>query len=207
MTLVKETTGQRPSRRNIMNKFIFDTIEAPIEYACVHDPVNKYQSDEKEFKVTLLLDDNKQKEMLKLFSKYNVSENVVNPSTAEVMPRIRAGDDGLGRLTLRRNSKFKSGKDAFITVEDAAGSRIPSSIKIGNGSTAVVEMMITTNPKTGKGALKLSGLQVVELVRFEQKSHFKKRKGFTLSEDDLAALNEEGNNAVNSLSDDQEAIF
>lgn len=162
-------------------KLAFEQIETEVEYASVHAPRNKYESDEKEYSVTLLLNEEKQKEMLAIFKKHNISETVVNPSKGITQPRIRQGDDGLGRLTLKRNEFNSQGVPAKITVVDALTHDLVDDegkpIMIGNGSTAVVEFFITTNPKTGAGAMKLSGIQVLDLVPFEQKSNFKARDG------------------------------
>lgn len=163
------------------SKLQFEQFEAPVEFACVHAPVNKYKSEQREYKVTLLLDDKKREEMLALFKKHNISEKVVNPSNAEVLDRIRVGDDGIGRLTIKRDEFNRQGKPANITVVDAMNHPLLDSdgkpLAIGNGSLALVEMFVTKNPNSGAGSLKLSGIQVIEHVPFEQKSSFAPRPG------------------------------
>ena len=83
---------------------------------------------------------------------------------------------------------------------DSAGNTIPESVLIGNGSTAEVHFFVYGMKGKPGNTLRLSGIQVLDLVQTERQSGFKAKEGFTIN--DLNGLNEEGTMAVSSFSND-----
>jgi hypothetical protein len=112
--------------------------------------------------------------------------------------------DGKNVTTVQAKSKFKP-----ITV-DAKRKVIPDTILIGNGSKGNVAVtLFKYDPKqpgqTGVG-LGLSALQVTDLVEFGGVSTFEDTDGFTVTDEDMNALNEEGTNAVHSFDNDDDEM-
>lgn len=174
-----------------MNDVVYEHFQAPVQYARVHEPVDKYKGDAREYKIDLLLDEAKHKEMLALFEKHNISVKVNNPSTKEYVDRIRPNTEGVLTLTIRRNEFNSKGNPAHIAVMDSRRVPIPPNVLIGNGSLCEVEIMITRNSESGEGVMRLSGVQVLNLVPFKAESRFsEKEDGFTVDGMDVEQMNE-----------------
>ena len=159
--------------------------EGIVDYARVHTP---YTTNNKsgEYSLSLRLDTQEQvTKFKKLMKDNNVSEMVLNPVTEEKQPRLKDNGDGTFSVNIKRDAiGYASGKAAIITVVDSQNNPIPKSILIGNGSRAVVEMFSYEGKKGG--VLRLSGLQVLDLVPFTSNTNFKPRKtGFTVQSSGL----------------------
>lgn len=156
-------------------------IESLIDYAVVHEPNTKFSADG-EYRVTLrITSDTQLNELKSLFKDRKISENVINPTAGTLDPRIKSNEDGTHSLTLKRPAKNQKGQHVTMEVVDAKGNAIPKNVLIGNGSKAVVQGFTYLNQK-GQGVMRLSGIQILDLVPFSRKSSFKARNdGFEVS--------------------------
>lgn len=181
------------------DKFKTVKFESLIDFAVVHTPNTKFNKSG-EYKVNLRLTSQTEVDKLKKILKdNNVSEMVLNVNKGEMEPRIKDNGDGTFTMAVKRPAVNQAGKEAVITVVDSQNNPIPKNILIGNGSRAIVEMFAYTGEK-GKGVLRLSGIQVLDLVPYSPPSSFEKVSGgFTVS----SATSSAGN--VDSI--DEEAAF
>jgi hypothetical protein len=175
------------------------SFESKIRWAHVHTAKdNSRFNSASTYQVDLVLDTAEQISKLEgLLEANNISLEVLNPNTGQMQSRIKTDAEGVRYLTIKRNAVNASGKEAKIAVTDAGGAILPDSVLIGNGSTAIVHFFMY--PMKGKpgNTLRLSGVQILDLVQAEGKSAgFKPKQGFSIN--DLNALNEEGTMAVNS---------
>jgi hypothetical protein len=181
-------------------EFMNGELQAKVEYAFVHNAF-QYGNGTPTFKVTALLETDEQVKAAEgLLEAHGVSLQVRNPNTDEMINRIRPNKQGIMCLTFTRKATNSQGHEANITVVDADTNIIPKSILIGNGSTAIISFFSYQPPGKKSRALRLSGLQVLDLVPVEKTTNtggFKKQDGgFSVA--DLNAINEEGTNAVYS---------
>jgi hypothetical protein len=196
---VKVTIGQKLSEVKMSKSEITNAqFESTIRWAHVHTAKdNSRFNGAPTYQVDLVLDSDEQVAKLEgLLEANNISLEVLNPNTGKMQPRIKTDAEGTRFLTLKRNATNAEGKDVSINVTDATGNAIPESILIGNGSKAIVHFF--TYPMKGKAGntLRLSGLQVLDLVQAERKGGFKPKAGFTIN--DLNALDQEATMAAYS---------
>jgi hypothetical protein len=171
-----------------MNGVTFEKLECKVEYATVHSPKNKYQSQDKEYQVTALLDDKAMADFKIIMNKHNIQEEVLNPSARKTQSRFKDGENGIKKLTFKRNELKADGSPAKIKVKAADGKTdIPKDILIGNGSTCIIHFFVYQDAKSGEGVFRLSGLQVLDLVEYDAGGSFESREGFSVPESDASA--------------------
>lgn len=170
-----------------------------VDYARVHTPTTKYGKDgsdnlkDQEYMVSIRITPELKKELLTHFLDNGVSAEVFNPKTKKMQSRFKTGQDGVERLTLTRDAINSQGKETTITVVDAMNEAIPKSTLIGNGSLAEVEIL--TYKVQDEGVIRLSGLQVLNLIpvggsagsRFSAKPEYAQSSSSNSSDDSLAA--------------------
>lgn len=83
--------------------------------------------------------------------------------------------------------------DFLPDVVDAKGNPIPDSIikKIGNGSTGVVKLVIKPSKYKYK-TQGLNGVQLLNLVEYKPKPKFDVAEGYTVTEEQLETVSDEG---------------
>lgn len=181
-------------------------ITSKVRWASVHRPRKNHFSGDTFFQVDVVLDTSeKLAEMEKLLEAHNVSLMVINPGTGEMQPRINTDKEGTRFLTIKSPEFNSEGKRTKIRVKDTKGKPINPAVRIGNGTTATVEFF-TYPKKRGKGStLRLSGLTIVDFVAAPppEMSTVGMETVDTTTNEELEALNEEGTNAVYSLSDER----
>lgn len=164
-------------------------LEAIVDYARVHSP-STANSTVGTYSVSIRLTTPEEVKSLKqLFKEHNVSLTVLNPVTEEKQSRLRDNKDGTFSFNVKRDAVSSTGKVAVIDVVDAEGNPIPKNILIGNGSRAIVHMFSYQGKKGG--VLRLSGLQVLDLVPFKP-NKFKKHEGFKVSSTSAQLTESEG---------------
>lgn len=167
-----------------MSEVIFEQLECKVEYASVHNPKNKYQSQDKEYSVTALLDDKSMSDFKLIMDKHNIQEEVLNPSARKTQSRFKDGENGIKKLVFKRNELKADGSPAIVKVTAADGrTLVPESILIGNGTTAVIHFFVYKDQKSGEGVFRLSGLQIIDLVEYSSGKSFEARKGFVVPDD------------------------
>lgn len=172
---------------NKENAFKTILFESTIDYPVVHTPNTKFNK-QGEYKLNLRLDTPEQvTKFKKLMADNNIPEQILNVEKGEMESRLRSNGDGTYSVSIKRPAVSQKGNTATITVVDAQNNVIPKNVLIGNGSKAIVEMFAYEGMK-GKGVLRLSGVQVLDLVPYAAPSNFKKQSsGFnvnTLSSDE-----------------------
>ncbi|CAB4212411.1 hypothetical protein UFOVP1437_34 [uncultured Caudovirales phage] len=141
-----------------------------IDYARVHEP-SFTNSKTGQYSLNIKLENKSQVDkFLELMKSLNVSENVFNPKTKKEQPRLKDNGDGTFSVALKRDAINSKNKEATIEVVDSKGSPIPKHVLIGNGSTATVHGFVYQGEDGG--VMRLSGLQVIDLIPFT-KSKFK----------------------------------
>jgi len=150
-----------------------------IDYARVHEP-SFVNSKTGQYSLSLKLENKEQvNKFLDLMKQHNVSESVFNPKTKKEQPRLKDNGDGTFSVALKRDAVNSQNKTATIDVVDSKGNPIPKNILIGNGSTATVHGFVYQGEDGG--IMRLSGIQVINLIPFT-KSKFKSlSSGFVVS--------------------------
>lgn len=170
-----------------MNGVTFEKLECKVEYATVHVPKNKFESKDKEYQVTALLDDKAMADFKIIMNKHNIQEEVLNPSARKTQSRFKDGENGIKKLVFKRNELKADGSPVKIQVKAADGrTDIPKDILIGNGSTCIIHFFVYKDNKSGEGVFRLSGLQVLDLVEYDGGS-FEAREGFSVPESAASA--------------------
>ncbi len=151
-----------------------------IEYAKVHEADTQFNP-KGEFSVTLVLDTKERQEAFrKLMHEHSISSTVFNPKTKKIQDRLSNKKEGGLRIQIKRPKTNAKGVVAELPVVDAKCRPIPKNVLIGNGSEAIVKMFtyplkdkdgeVTILEETGEPerAIRLSGIQVVNLVQFNK---------------------------------------
>lgn len=171
-----------------MSGIEFEKLECKVEYASVHQPRNKYESTDKEYSVTALLDDKAMADFKLIMDKHNIQEEVLNPSARKTQSRFKDGENGIKKLVFKRNELKADGSPAIVKVTAADGrTLVPENILIGNGSTAVIHFFVYKDKKSGEGVFRLSGLQILDLVEYSGGKSFEAREGFSIDPDASAS--------------------
>lgn len=155
----------------------------PVFYAVVHEPKNKYQSEEREYKATIFIDNDTRKKALKA----QINKKFLEVGVGEIEKGKNAGekkyptsdqvqkegdmhyDDvkGLFGLNLAQGEFYKSGKKAFITVVGNDGKKFEENI--GNMSICNIKCS-GYRSKDGALNINLRMVKVLEHVPYEGKS-------------------------------------
>ena len=145
------------------NKINSHTIEASVNYAKVHNPANKYKSEDKEYSVDAILNEDQANELTSIFNAFKVELKAFGNF------RIKPLEDGMYRFKFKRNEFNSQGTatkvDVTVLGDNGKLVDLPSNILIGNGSTAAIHF-ITIEMADGTSVVQLTGLQVLNLVPY-----------------------------------------
>ena len=131
-----------------MAKYTQETVNGTLLYVCIQQPTKKYESDETEWKVSLVVDKKTAKEWNKRFSKQKAKEidNAEFESIYKIQPPVHAQDEQYV-IKISQNTHTADGKAMYQpkVYQDIGGNNvvdITNTKLVGNGS--VVE---PTKPK------------------------------------------------------------
>lgn len=162
-----------------MSEVVFESIECKVEYASIHKPKFKFESKKREYSVTALLDDEAMADFKLIMDKHNIQEDVLNPSAKKIQSRFKEGENGIKKLVFKRNEFKADGSPVKIQVKAADGrTDVPPDILIGNDSKCIIHFFVYKDAKTKEGVFRLSGLQILDLVKYEGGTNFETREGF-----------------------------
>lgn len=168
------TSGKSKSKNDFQN-FEFTGL---IDYARVHEP-SYVNSKVGQYSLSLRLENKRQVDkFLDLMKQHNISETVFNPKTKKDQSRLKDNGDGTYSVALKRDAENSQGKKATIDVVDSQGNNIPPNILIGNGSTGTVFGFVYQGDDGG--IMRLSGLQVLDLIPFTKNKYKSVSNGFVV---------------------------
>lgn len=159
-------------------------IEGIVDYAVVHSPKKKFDFKDKqttdlkdlEYSIKFRVDSEEVEDaLLAIFKENNISTSVLNPKAKTIDSRIKTDKEGNKFIQFKRAAVNSLGKAVRIDVVDADGSPIPKNILIGNGSRVILHL-IAYDIK-GEGVIRLSGIQVLDLVEVTSTTRFAKVAG------------------------------
>jgi hypothetical protein len=141
---------------------------AKVYYPCVHRPKKAYQSEDKEYSITVFVDEDS-KDALEEEVHLNKEFFLVGKTkNKKKVVKFKAEDypecEGLWGFTLTQPAKSKAGKNMSVTVVDKAGNKFEEDI--GNGSVCTVKCMGWHNDD-GLLTARLNLVQVLEHVPYE----------------------------------------
>lgn len=153
-----------------MAKYAQETINGTLLYVCIQTPTKKYESDETEWKVSLVVDKKQAKEWNKRFSKQKAKEidNAEFEALYKIAPPVQ-GQDEQYVIKISQNCKSADGKDMYQpkVYQDIGGNNvveITDTKLVGNGSKGSVSYVVVDN-KFGVFA-KLNALLVTDLIEY-----------------------------------------
>jgi len=155
-----------------MAKYSQETITGTLLYVCIQQPTKKYESDETEWKVSLVVDKKTAKEWNKRFSKQKAKEidNAEFESIYKILPPFSEQDEQYV-LKISQNTHTADGKAMYQprVYEDIGGNNvveITNTKLVGNGSKGSVCYTVVEN-KFGTFA-KLNALLVTDLIEYQK---------------------------------------
>lgn len=155
-----------------MAKYIQEQIEGTLLYVCIQQPVNKYESEDTEWKVSLVIDKKAAKEWNKRFAKQKAKEvdNDDFESIYKITPPV-SGQEEQYIIKISQNTVAANGKEMFQpkVYEDIGANNvieITNTKMVGNGSKGVVSYTVVEN-KFGTFA-KLNALLVTDLIEYQK---------------------------------------
>lgn len=162
-----------------------------VNWAKVLQPQDKYkpkgstENPGQEYSLDLLLDNELERQLLAIFKERNVPlETQVRGKG--MVSKIKTNDDGQKFITLKRDAINSKGQAVTMPVlvlnKDKELVDFPKNLLIGNGSTAAVHVFIYDN-SFGEGSIRLKGLQVLDLVKYEQDNDIEATEGGMSLED------------------------
>ena len=168
MTILK---GNTMTEKNEKTKIGF--IEGVACYVKVHKPYTKYQSEDKEFTLDLVISKEQAKQWKKDFKKQPPKEfdNDDFKNTFKIDPPFEDQDEQFV-IKLKVEAQYKDGAvkekkfwPRVLVMEDGAAVDIADGILVGNGSNVKVSYNVRTNDY-GSFA-KLKNILVLDLIEFE----------------------------------------
>ena len=155
-----------------MAKYTQETITGTLLYVCIQQPTKKYESDETEWKVSLVVDKKQAKEWNKRFSKQKAKEidNAEFESIYKIQPPFSEQDEQYV-LKISQNTHTADGKAMYQpkAYEDIGANNvveITNTKLVGNGSKGSVSYTVVEN-KFGTFA-KLNALLVTDLIEYQK---------------------------------------
>ena len=155
-----------------MAKYTQETITGTLLYVCIQQPTKKYESDETEWKVSLVVDKKQAKEWNKRFSKQKAKEidNAEFESIYKIQPPVD-GQDEQYVIKISQNTHTSDGKAMYQpkAYEDIGANNvveITNTKLVGNGSKGSVCYTVVEN-KFGTFA-KLNALLVTDLIEYQK---------------------------------------
>ena len=155
-----------------MAKYTQETITGTLLYVCIQQPTKKYESDETEWKVSLVVDKKTAKEWNKRFSKQKAKEmdNAEFESIYKIAPPVE-GQDEQYVIKISQNTHTADGKEMYQprVYEDIGANNvvdITNTKLVGNGSKGSVSYTVVEN-KFGTFA-KLNALLVTDLIEYQK---------------------------------------
>jgi len=155
-----------------MAKYAQETVNGTLLYVCIQQPTKKYESDETEWKVSLVVDKKTAKEWNKRFSKQKAKEidNAEFESIYKIEPPVY-GQDEQYVIKISQNTHTADGKTMYQpkVYEDIGGNNvvdITNTKLVGNGSIGCVSYTVVEN-KFGTFA-KLNALLVTDLIEYQK---------------------------------------
>ena len=155
-----------------MAKYTQETITGTLLYVCIQQPTKKYESDETEWKVSLVVDKKQAKEWNKRFSKQKAKEidNAEFESIYKIQPPFSEQDEQYV-LKISQNTHTADGKAMYQpkAYEDIGANNvveITNTKLVGNGSLGSVSYTVVEN-KFGTFA-KLNALLVTDLIEYQK---------------------------------------
>ena len=155
-----------------MAKYAQETVTGTLLYVCIQQPTKKYESDETEWKVSLVVDKKTAKEWNKRFSKQKAKEidNAEFESTYKIQPPVY-GQDEQYVIKISQNTHTADGKAMYQpkVYKDIGANNIvdiTNTTLVGNGSKGSVSYTVVEN-KFGTFA-KLNALLVTDLIEYQK---------------------------------------
>ena len=155
-----------------MAKYAQETVTGTLLYVCIQQPTKKYESDETEWKVSLVVDKKTAKEWNKRFSKQKAKEidNAEFESIYKIQPPVD-GQDEQYIIKISQNTHTSDGKEMYQprVYEDIGGNNVvdvTDTKLVGNGSKGSVSYSVVEN-KFGTFA-KLDALLVTDLIEYQK---------------------------------------
>ena len=155
-----------------MAKYTQETVTGTLLYVCIQQPTKKYESDETEWKVSLVVDKKQAKEWNKRFSKQKAKEidNAEFESIYKIQPPFVEQDEQYV-IKISQNTHTADGKAMYQpkVYEDIGGNNIvdiTNTKLVGNGSLGSVSYTVVEN-KFGTFA-KLNALLVTDLIEYKK---------------------------------------
>ena len=155
-----------------MAKYTQETVNGTLLYVCIQQPTKKYESDETEWKVSLVVDKKTAKEWNKRFSKQKAKEidNAEFESIYKIQPPVD-GQDEQYIIKISQNTHTSDGKEMYQprVYEDIGGNNVvdvTDTKLVGNGSKGSVSYSVVEN-KFGTFA-KLDALLVTDLIEYQK---------------------------------------
>lgn len=155
-----------------MAKYTQETITGTLLYVCIQQPTKKYESDETEWKVSLVVDKKQAKEWNKRFSKQKAKEidNAEFESIYKIATPFSEQDEQYV-LKISQNTHTADGKEMYQprVYEDIGANNvveITNTKLVGNGSKGSVSYTVVEN-KFGTFA-KLNALLVTDLIEYQK---------------------------------------
>lgn len=153
-------------------------LNVPVFFAKVHAPQKKFNSEEKEYGVTVFIDEVTKDKLLdevlvnKTFAKVGVDKTTKPPRRIKFPLSSQADEgktnydavDGMFGFTVAKAEFSKAGKRMFVNVVDAAGEKFTADI--GNGSICSLKLFGYRN-QDGQLVVSLDTVKVVEHVPYE----------------------------------------
>ena len=155
-----------------MAKYTQETITGTLLYVCIQQPTKKYESDETEWKVSLVVDKKQAKEWNKRFSKQKAKEidNAEFENIYKIQPPVDAQDEQYV-IKISQNTHTADGKAMYQpkVYKDIGANNIvdiTNTTLVGNGSKGSVSYTVVEN-KFGTFA-KLNALLVTDLIEYQK---------------------------------------
>lgn len=156
-------------------------MNCPVYFAVVHEPKLKYQSQEKEFSVTVFVDEATKDKLLdevmvnKTFSQVGVSKTSKPPRRIKFALSSQTEEgktsyddvDGLWGFNVTKNELSKKGKKMFVNVIGKDNKAFTENV--GNNSICNIKLFGYVN-QDSQYVVSLDTLQVIEHVVFEGKT-------------------------------------
>ena len=152
--------------------------DVKVYFAAIHEPKKKYQSDEKEYSMTVFVDEATKDKLLdevmvnKGFAQVGVCKTTKPPRRIKfpLSSQTEEGKtnydlvDGLYGFGVAKPEKSKAGNKMFVNVIDTDGK--PFKENVGNGSVCTIKLFGYRNAD-GQLNITLDTVQVVEHVPYE----------------------------------------
>ena len=155
-----------------MAKYTQETITGTLLYVCIQQPTKKYESDETEWKVSLVVDKKQAKEWNKRFSKQKAKEidNAEFENVYKIAPPFVEQDEQYV-IKISQNTHTSDGKEMYQpkVYKDIGANNIvdiTNTTLVGNGSKGSVSYTVVEN-KFGTFA-KLNALLVTDLIEYQK---------------------------------------